>query len=83
VKVDTQAVLVVHAVITLFYLATRRFFPAILKRGFIGYYLVLMPLGFIVWMDPSLWYVAALSVAGLGLITFSARRLVEERGESG
>lgn len=78
-KIDTQAVLVVHAVIMLFYFGMRWFFPAMLKRGFIGYYLVLMPLGFIVWMDPSLWYIVALCVVGLGVITFAARRLAAER----
>jgi hypothetical protein len=51
-----------------------RLHPGMGRGGFLGYYLVLMPLGFAIRDDASLWGVAGFVVVGLVLITFAARR---------
>ena len=67
-------VLVINGVVAVLCLAIYRIFPSMPRHGFFGYYLVLMPLGFMVWEDPSSWLPVVLAVLGLGWITFAVAR---------
>lgn len=68
-------VVVVNAGTYLFWRIVRRRAPAIFGRAFLGFYFVLMPLGFLVWWswwDLTLWTALVLAIAGL---TVLARRV--------
>ena len=76
-------ILVVHAGIAVFYLLMRLKSPVIVRKGYIGYYMVLMPIAFFAWMHPMLWYAVGLSLIGLIVISIAAQRIIEERGTVG
>lgn len=44
------------------------------RRAFIGYYLVLAPVGLQAWDEPLMWLTFAFATAGLIVITISCRR---------
>jgi hypothetical protein len=65
----------IHAGIYAFYWLVRRLAPGFPQKAFIGFYLVLMPLGFLVlwtWRDPRVWMVLALAIAGLLVLARNA-----------
>jgi hypothetical protein len=73
-NIDGLAVLVVNGAVALLCLAIYRVFPSTPKHGFLGYYLVLMPVGFALWENPFYWVQAVFAVIGLVWITYTVAR---------
>ena len=73
-NIDGVAVLVINAVVASLCLLIYRVFPSTPRRGFLGYYLVLMPVGFALWENLAYWVQAVFAVIGLGWITFTVAR---------
>ena len=71
-------VLVVNFAIWLCLWVFRRWAAPFVRRAFLGYYIVLLAVGFATWFDPDLFYVPVLVVAGLVMITLAAKRSLQE-----
>jgi len=69
------AILVVNVLAWGFAYGMRWWCPRLGHEALVGYYLVLMPIGFFAWDDPELWFLAGCAAVGLLGITRSARRL--------
>ena len=83
-EIGLLAILVINALAGLLGFAALRIAPALPRSAFVGFYLVLMPLGFTVWEDPSFWVQALVIVVGLGWIAASvARGGTESAGATG
>ena len=67
--IDILAIVAIHAGIAVFWYLIRRLRSGINRRAFIGYYLVLMPIGIAAWDEPLHWFSAGLVVAGLVTMT--------------
>jgi len=64
-------VVLVNSAAWLLFQVVRKIAPGVPKAGFTGFYLVLMPLGFLAiwnWNDPTVWFTYGSAVVGLLLI---------------
>jgi len=64
-------VILVNGAVWLLFHIVRKFAPGVPKGAFKGFYLVLMPLGFLAiwtWNDPTIWFTYGSAVVGLLLI---------------
>jgi hypothetical protein len=71
---DILGIIVIHAGILLFWVLIRRVRAGVGQRAFLGYYLVLLPAGFLAWGDPQHWLGLALTIAGLVIVTMTLVR---------
>jgi hypothetical protein len=73
---NSLGVLVVNAGCLLFYLLVRRAARGILDKAFLGYYMVLMPVGLVAWFHPGFISLPFFVLAGLLLLTHQLRGIV-------
>ena len=74
-------ILVVNAGAFGFAYLMRSVCPQVWKNAYLGYYLVLMPIGLSAWTDPELWLDAGIAMIGLVLITLSARKVMKQTAD--
>jgi len=70
-SMDAVGIVVVHVGIFVFWQLMRWLRPLAKNRAFLGYYLVLMPLGLTAWDDPLHWLDAGLAMMGLVVLTLT------------
>ena len=73
-EIDGKAILIINLVAGLTSMAIPRYFRAVPKQAFMGYYLILMSAGFAVWENPGYWVQALFAVVGLTWITVAVAR---------
>jgi hypothetical protein len=78
---NSLGVLVVNVGCLAFYLLARRSARKLIDRSFIGYYLVLMPVGLVAWFDLRFLPLAFFVIGGLLVLTHQARGVQGNQAE--